>query len=290
MSYMNRGFASLSHNINGRRPLTNDELFGLAPSIFATESHESRSERFAFVPSFEIVEGMRQSGFLPFFARQGRSRVPGKAEFTRHIVRFRQEGQVEQAKRIGGIYSEVVMVNAHDGTSQVDLMEGLLRLVCLNGNVVSHGDGTTLKIPHRGDVVDRVIDASFEVISNSRLAIEQASSWSEITLNRDEQLAMATAAHSVRFADTEGNVDTAIQPEQLLHLRRREDEGNDLWRVGQRIQEAVIRGGLTGRARGADGRTRTSTSRPITGISEDIRINRALWTLNETMARLKQAA
>lgn len=290
MSYMNRGFASLSGNINGRRPLTNDELFKLAPSIFATESHESRSERYTYIPTSEIVDGMRSQGFEPVFAKQGNSRVEGKAEFTKHLIRFRPVTEVVTAKKIGGLYPEVIVVNAHDGTSKYVVMGGVLRLVCLNGNVVSDSTTETVKIAHKGNVLDNVIEGSFEVISDSRLAIETADHWAGITLNRDEQMAMAEAAHIVRFGDAEGNVDTAIRPEQLLHMRRREDEGNDLWRVGQRIQENAIRGGLTGHSRGTDGRMRNSTSRPINGIDADIKINRALWTLNETMAKLKAAA
>ena len=34
----------------GTDPLTNEELMAAVPSIFATEAHESRSERFARTP------------------------------------------------------------------------------------------------------------------------------------------------------------------------------------------------------------------------------------------------
>ena len=53
------------------------------------------------------------------------------------------------------------------------------------------------------------------------------------------------------------------------------------------IQENVIRGGLHGRKRNAEGRIRRSRSRPINGIDQNVTLNRALWTLAEGMQRLK---
>jgi hypothetical protein len=60
---------------------------------------------------------------------------------------------------------------------------------------------------------------------------------------------------------------------RLLEARREADQGKDLWTVYNRVQENVICGGIAGRT--AIGR-RTS-SRRITSIDEDLRINVALW-------------
>lgn len=290
MSYASHGFASLSRNINGRRPLTNDELFKLAPSIFAADRHESRSERYTYIPTSEIVDGMRANGFDPVFCQQGRSRIEGKEAYTKHLVRFRPTDAVVTAKRIGGLYPEVCVVNSHDGTSAYKVMAGVLRLVCLNGNVVSDGETTNISIPHKGDILGQVIEGSFEVIQDSRLAIEHADHWAGINLNPDEQLVLAEAAHVIRFGDAEGNVETPIRPAQLLHARRTEDQGSDLYRVGQRIQENMIRGGLSAYSRDANNRPRLTTSREVKSIDGDIKMNKALWALTAHMARLKEAA
>ena len=65
--------------------------------------------------------------------------------------------------------------------------------------------------------------------------------------------------------------------------------GDDLWRVFNRVQENAIRGGLTAWGRDAQNRPRRVTSREVTGIDGDVRLNRALWTLTERMAELKRA-
>lgn len=56
------------------------------------------------------------------------------------------------------------------------------------------------------------------------------------------------------------------------------------------LQENAIRGGLTAWGRDADNRPRRVTARPLNGIDQDVRLNRALWLLGERMARLKAAS
>ena len=65
------------------RALTEDELYTLAPSVFATSAHVSRSERFAPIPTIEIVRGLAKEGFGVVGAKQSLTRVEGKAPFTR---------------------------------------------------------------------------------------------------------------------------------------------------------------------------------------------------------------
>lgn len=39
-------------------PLNEDQLRQFVPSIFATEAHESRSARYGYVPTIEVVRGL----------------------------------------------------------------------------------------------------------------------------------------------------------------------------------------------------------------------------------------
>jgi hypothetical protein len=100
----------------------------------------------------------------------------------------------------------------------------------------------------------------------------------------------AQAAHHQRFADADGKVSTPITPEQLLLARRPADQGDDLWRVFNRVQENATKGGLTAIGRDSRNRPRRSTTRGVHGIDGDLKLNRALWMLAAKMAELKQAA
>lgn len=68
-----------------------------------------------------------------------------------------------------------------------------------------------------------------------------------------------------------------------MRPRRAADVRDDLWTVFNTVQENTIQGGLIGRT-ATGGRRKT---RPVEGIDQNIKLNRALWTLAEEMRKLK---
>ena len=265
-------FISSSRSFNVRhpsQPLSNDEIRAIAPSAFAPTAHTSRSARYAYIPTGDVIDGLRANGFLPVFAKQGAT---------------------AEVREVGQTFPEIVLVNSHDGTSAYNIMAGMFRLVCLNGMVIADRTDGALKVHHKGDVVHQVIEGSYTVLEESKRALSAAGAWAGVTLNRDERMAMAEAAHVLRFADAEGETDTPIQAAQLLSTRRHDDTGADLWRTFNVVQENVIRGGLTAIGRDAAGRRRRTTTREVKGIDQDVRLNKALWVLGERMAAIKAAA
>lgn len=274
---------------NGSHPLSDDQLLQLAPSAFADGKHESRSDRYTYIPTIQVAQALRAEGFLPVAASQGKCRLPGKASFTKHMIRFRREIDIDM--RSGEGVAETVLVNSHDGTSSYWLLEGAFRAACKNGLIVATGDVQGIKVSHSGKIIDRVIEGSYRVIDNATKAIETTRQWARIELAPSEQIAFARSAAALRF-DPERQL---IEPQQLLTVRRREDHGSDLWTVFNRTQEALIRGGngYTSRTVNADTgdvRLRNQTSREVKGIDQNVGLNRALWTLGAEMAKLKQAA
>ena len=237
-----------------------------------------------------MIDGLREQGFLPVFAKQGGSRIPGKAEFTKHMLRFRYQGEKPELRSVGQTFPEIVLVNSHDGTSAYHIMAGVFRLVCLNGMVVADRTDGARSVQHKSNVVDNVIDASFEVLSESRKALGAAVEWSGLSLSRDERQVFAESAHLLRFGDSEGETDTAIRPEQMLQVRRSEDRGTDLWSTFNVAQENAIRGGLTAMGRDANGRRRLTRTREVRAIDQDVKLNKALWHLSERMAALKSGS
>lgn len=282
---------------NFTNALTIDQLRRDVPSAFALAPHSSRSSRYAYIPTSEVIEGLIAQGFQPFKAVQGGSRIEGKTEFTKHMIRFRHaEASVV---KVGDNIPEVVLVNAHDGTSAYKLFAGIFRVACLNGMVICERNIGELSIPHKGNVVHQVIEGSFQIVDESRKALNTIDRWSNLRLTAGEQNVFAQAAHSLRFADADGVVDTPIQASQLLTPRRSADrdmEGSwsrpapDLYRTLNVVQENAIKGGLSARRPGSrDTPSRMVTTREVRGIDQDVRLNRALWQLAEKMAELKGA-
>ena len=289
MSFISRSnrFAAAGLAAQARGPLDDQQIAALAPSAFATAPHESRSNRYAYIPTSSVIAGLRAQGSAPVSAKQGRSRIPGKTDFTKHMIRFRHEAQA--LRSVGQSFPEIVLVNSHDGSSAYHIMAGIFRLVCLNGLIVAERTDGARSVQHKGNVVDNVIDASFEVLTESRRALEAAGNWATITLTPDERMAFGEAARLVRFGDAEGQIDTAIRAEQMVQPRRHDDRSSDLWTTFNVAQENAIRGGLTAWDRDASGRRRRTTTREVNGIDQDVKLNKALWLLGERMASLKGA-
>lgn len=270
------------------RAMTEDELRARAPSVFATTAHESRSDRFAPIPTIEIVRGLAKEGFGVVGAKQSVTRVAGKADFTKHLLRIRKL-DADSSYAVGDTVAEMLLKNANDGTSVYDLFAGLFRIACLNSMVAQIGTIDSVKVRHTGkDIIGKVIEGTYSVVENAKLALAAPAQWSQIKLDREESLAMAEAARVLRFGDAEGNVDSPIQANQLLIAHRTADENrNNLWTNFNVIQENVIRGGLRGVQIDANMRRRRMTTRAVNGIDQDVKLNRALWTLTNEMAKLK---
>jgi Domain of unknown function (DUF932) len=96
-----------------------------------------------------------------------------------------------------------------------------------------------------------------------------------ITLETGEREAFAAAALTLLYPDK-----APIHPAQLLSTRRSADTSSDLWTTFNVLQENLLQGGQ----RRNDSRRRT---RKISSVSEDVRLNRSLWTLAEELKRLK---
>ena len=269
-------FGRFSPSLRSATPLSNDQMREVAPSIFAEAAHESRSDRFAYVPTITVLDGLRKEGFQPFMVAQTRVRDEGKRDFTKHMIRLRHASQIDAAEA-----REIVVLNAHDGTSSYQMMAGVFRFVCSNGLVF--GDTTAdVRIRHKGDIVGEVIDGAFEVLGSFDRVDEQREAMRGITLDKAESAIFARAALSLKY-EPDATKPAPITEQQLLRPRRAADVRDDLWTVFNTVQENTIQGGLIGRT-ATGGRRKT---RPVEGIDQNIKLNRALWTLAEEMRKLK---
>jgi hypothetical protein len=264
-------------------PLTEDDMRATAPSVFAAGKHASRSERYTYIPTIEVLRGLRKEGFEPYMVAQGSSRIPGKAEFTKHMIRMRHAAQVEARAEA----NEIILINSHDGASSYQMLAGMFRFVCCNGLVV--GDVVDdIRIPHKGNIQDDVIEGAFRVLDEFAAVEEHAEAMKALPLEPNEEIAFATAALALRFGEhvveeTGGHRPAPVTAAQLIQGRRPEDAGHSLWTTFQRVQENVIRGGQSGRS--AQGRR--MQTRPVNSIDRGVHLNRALWTLAEEMRKLK---
>jgi len=272
-------FGRNSHQISGREALDNETLYRHVPSIFAREAHDSRSERYVYVPTIEIVEGLRREGWFPFFAVQAVPRDGERMGHAKHMLRLRRDDGIGKQEA-----AEVIIVNSHDGTSAYQMFAGVLRFVCTN-SMIAGERFEEVRVPHKGGIQDQIIEGVYTVAEDFPRLIDATESMKETRLSQAEQQVLAEASLVARYGEDE----SPVRPDQIIQPRRREDVGQSLWQTFNVIQENLIRGGLSGRRQSPDGRIRRSQTRAINGIDQNVGLNRALWTLAEGMQRLKTA-
>ncbi|WP_266064520.1 DUF932 domain-containing protein [Brucella intermedia] len=270
-------FGRNSHQISGREALDNEALYRHVPSIFAREAHDSRSERYVYVPTIEIVEGLRREGWFPFFAVQAVPRDGDRMGHAKHMLRLRRDDGIGKPEA-----AEVIIVNSHDGTSSFQLFAGMLRFVCTN-SLVAGERFEEVRVPHKGNIQHDIIEGVYIVAEDFPRLIDASETMKEVTLSADERHVLAEASLVARYGEEE----SPIRPDQIITPRRREDNGQSLWMTFNAIQENMVKGGLHGQRRDAEGRIRRSQTRAINGIDQNVTLNRALWTLAEGMQKLK---
>ncbi len=267
-------FGRKSNVLRSEYPLSDDQIRRVAPSIFAEDKHESRSTRYTYIPTCDVLKGLREQGFQPFLAAQSRVRNESKREHTKHMLRLRHSSQIA-----GQEANEIILLNSHDGSSSYQMLAGMFRFVCTNGLVC--GDVLSdIRVPHKGNVVDRVIEGAFDVLEGFSRVVDERDAMKALTLNEGEQAAFARAALTLKYDEA---TPPPVTERQVLQSRRFADRSSDLWTTFNRVQENLVVGGLQGR--NATGRP--TTTRPVAGIDTSVKLNRAIWLLTQEMRKLK---
>ncbi len=260
-------FAS-GRNVFADRTLSLDEVRERAPAVFAAAAHEDLSTKYTFIPTEKVLTGLMNAGFVPVDARQARTRSASPVH-AQHVVRLRRRYETIALR---DSVPEIFFLNSHDGSSAYQLRMALYRAVCTNGLIVSRGAFPTICVAHRGNVVDEVVTGALQISERFDRLAAQVERMQAREMFKDEQLAFAGRALALKYPDV---TESGMVPAQLLTIRRPQDIADDLYTVLNRIQENLLRGGLTRRAPSG----RLTRTRRVTSIRKDVTLNSQLWDL-----------
>lgn len=273
-----------------------ETLQRIAPAIFAKRPSDKMSDRYAFIPTLDVVKALQKTGMQPIAVQTRMAKSEEGREFVQHLLRFGLPPK--KTREVGDVTPEVILINSHNGASGYQLHLGFFRLACLNGLVVCDSTVGRISVRHVGrDTADLVVDKSREIIEAMPLAVEQIDMMRKTILQPVEQTAFARAALALRWdpeerkeggaaqrwANSSDLMNAPVTAERVLEAQRFTDKGDDLWRVFNRVQENITKGGQRGYA--ATGRR--LTTKPIKALDKDVAINRGLWTLAVELAAHK---
>jgi hypothetical protein len=256
-------------------------------SIMSQTAREGVSSKYAFIPTTHVVNTLETLGWKPVRCTEERVHPEsGRKGYQKHLIRFRQFNAPSVMER-DQVYPEIILTNSHDGLASFQLDAGLYRVACANGLTVADSVFSTYRIKHMG-YADRHVQEAVEAMMDTVPQIgESVKRFDEIELTPDEQGVYAMAAVEAKYGDSrEVRIDRMLQP------LRYADNVPTLWATFNRVQEKLIRGGkfaIKSEEIGGVKYKKTVKSRGVTALTEDIRINKALWILTEKMAELKAA-
>ncbi|HEY0793452.1 MAG TPA: DUF932 domain-containing protein [Chthoniobacterales bacterium] len=259
--------------------MSDDALRRVAPSVFAAQPMEGVSDRYSFLPTSSILKGMRGAGWLPVRAAEQPVRNAARQGFQKHCLRFARAEHLERGQ-LHQVRPELVLLNSHDRSSAYQLHCGLFRLVCLNGLVVADATFARIALKHAGFHPDAVTQASFALLEAVPGVMDKVKLFQDRVLTDAERRELAAAAVAFRWGSA---AQAPVSPEKLLTPRRYGDGQKDLWTTFNCIQENAVRGGQRDPSRRRPNGQGMPRSRALTGIDEDLRLNKALWEMAETL-------
>lgn len=260
--------------------LSVDGIMQRAPSVFAEDKSGRLTSRYHSLNTSDLLPVLADYGYHPVQAAQKRARK-GEQRHAAHMVAFAKDADGD-----GGLRSEIIAYNSHDGTSGVKLFAGAYRFICSNGIIAGEGFKANVRHTHRAM-------AGFEemlqgIITSLPKMMDAIAALRQQRMDYDEAKELATKAVQLRWDFLEG----AYVPDDMskgtyatdktvrdaLSCQRREDDAFDAWTVLNRIQENVVRGNvmvrsITDRSQGE------RKARPIASIQEHVRVNQQLFDM-----------
>lgn len=269
------------------RPLTPISLDNLE-AVNQTHASSRVSEKYKFIPTTRALTVLRDYGWQPVQAAQARTRIVENQGFQKHMIRLTND-RFNQELMVGSSIPQILLINSHGGGSAFQLLTGIFEKVCSNGLVVAKGEQDTLRVRHAGYADEYMEEAIREIMNSFDDALRLTDDFKALNLSYAEQHAFAEAAIELRF-DGEAY---SVTPDQMLYTHRAAEKAPTLYNTLNVVQEKVIQGGVkmlsTAPPTPNQARRRRTTARAVTSINENVRLNKALWTLAERMRELKQS-
>lgn len=242
------------------------DLKSNVPAVFATQPSPKMSDKYAFVPTFELLENFINQGWTLAKASQR-----GRGIYSLHELRFRND----KLPKVGDCIAEAIIRNSHNGTTTLSVMVGLNRLVCNNGLTVPTSVSESFTVRHQRFNYEDVITLSDSFASKLPLIEKSVNRMMNRELTITDKISFIKRAINVRWKT--GSVPSSLDVMSIMYPKREEDNKNDLWTLFNVIQENFVAGGL----KYTDSNNRTVTLKGLKSLITVSELNVKLWELAE---------
>jgi len=278
---------SVAEKVKNHQALNDKDLEYLCPVAFKSTMTQNEietlglSKHYSFVPTMKVVNDLRNLGYDVVDAKQVKARKKSTNGYQKHMItlehpKYKVEGSEE--------YPQILLTNSHDGGNAFTLSAGIFRLVCSNGLVIKTEDYGSARLVHKGysfEAVQKLVEQFEETMSE---LLTKITAMKKVELTKEQQIEFAKKAALLRFTAksyNEDNIADVVDIDDLLNVERKEDAGNGLYEVFNRVQESIVQGkylyAASGKVKDAD--TKTRKARPIKNFKQSISVNKKLSEL-----------
>jgi len=273
--------------VENHQGLNDSEIALLCPVAMKTTMTNNEisklglSEHYSFVPTINVVNDLRELGYECVAAEQVKARKKTTNGYQKHMLTFEHpDHKVEGVEE----YPQLLLTNSHDGGNAFTLSAGIFRLICSNGLVIKTEDYGTSRLVHKGYSFEAVQELVNEFNVTLDEVLTRVTAMKQVQLTKVQQIEFAKQAALLRFTAksyNEDNISDVVDIDGLLNVDRKEDAGNGLYEVFNRVQESLVQGkylyASSGKVKDAD--TKTRKARPIKNFKQSISVNQKLSEL-----------
>ncbi len=255
-------------------------------SVMAEHSNDrTTSDRYNFIPTIQVIDLLERNGWIVSDARETNARNDRQG-FQKHLIRFRRAGDEGKLLEVNEIIPEIQLSNAHDGSAAFNIMAAFERCWCSNQCTVADSTIANHRVLHKGYNNEKILEAVYQIVEDTPKVLESVDRFKAIPLNVDERKIFAEASLNLLYSEEKLlEYDKKDTLTRLLRPKRTQDTGENLWTTYNIVQEKFLKGD---RFLTEEGHYRAKKTKQIKSIDKDIKLNKALWTLTEAMANLKE--
>ena len=258
-----------------------EELKEIAPSIFTKKGSDKTSSKYTHIPTDRVIKDLELLGWGVVDAKEVNARQD--KGYQKHLVVFRNPDVSinKKSTNVDGevfediVFPQILVTNSHDGKNSFKFQAGLYRMVCENGLVIADQQFEDYTIRHMGYDFEALQGVIKDMISNLDLTVESMNKMRKIELDENQQFEFAKQLLDIRVEGTD-NMYKEDQIGDILVPQRKEDFGDDLWSVFNRVQENIVEGNFKYYNAKTLGSERQA--RPIKNFKQDMDVNKKLFS------------
>ena len=272
---------TIDAKVKAHQALTDSDIEFICPVAFKEKMTKSEikklglSKHYSFVPTSRVINDLRTMGWNPVDAKQVKARKKETNGYQKHMITFENDSyKTEGATE----YPQLLLTNSHDGGNAFTLSAGIFRLVCENGLVIKSEDYGTSRLVHKGYSFDSIQKLVNDFVATIDETLTRITAMKEVELTKAQQMEFAKAAALLRFTEksyNEQNISDVVELDDLLSVDRKEDAGDGLWEVYNRVQESIVQGSF----HYIGGNKKSRKARPIKNFKQSIDVNKKLSEL-----------